>query len=624
MLTMSTRTPSVTAAALAAALFAAVPGVLGQAAAGASHLRGGPGVEASDTTDEDLARMLTFVGAVLLVISYVALYLAMHQRYEANTPERVMLNRLMCCWADLYVGKATPLYNILFSPITLTIHAVRIYLFGVLSVYGRRVFWRAFGCCTSYFVDSEFPPESTSLGNVGGDFANDGAGKNDSEVTWVRAMDFGKADVRQRTLHPHLHNTEMCLFEGKIEAKDILQGRLGDCWLLAAMATLAEHEGAIGSLFLTPEVDPRGKYHIRLFDPQERRWKVIVVDDHIPCAADPGAADGVRRGADGAPEALYARPHGREIWAVLLEKAFAKLCGSYAAIEAGITEWGIVCMTGGSAWRYEAAAGGNAWQRSDLVAQEDNSDKRACGFRPTDELRDDEELFELLRFYHRQGSVLCCGGVKPDGQAQGLITKHAFSLLQVCTARKSPQSDQYFRFVQIRNPWGTGEWTGPWSDDSPEWENFPHVKYELGFEKSDDGAFWMQWEDFARYWSYVGCVDCNTDIHSMRLPLYRESEPDGPLKAAAQGCGRYWCLCAGAWHLFMKHEASSARLSSADFRSTCGVDPSGVYCRVCEVEAIHVEGRPGGQVAPSRPVPAKQVSPHARDPGHAARLLGGA
>ena len=89
------------------------------------------------------------------------------------------------------------------------------------------------------------------------------------------------------------------------------------------------------------------------------------MDDHVPCERDSREADGVRRGADGMPEAQYARPYGREIWAMILEKAFAKLCGGYAAIEAGITEWGIVCLTGGEAWRYELAKGG-LWRRSDM------------------------------------------------------------------------------------------------------------------------------------------------------------------------------------------------------------------------------------------------------------------
>jgi len=472
---------------------------------------------------------------------------------------------------------------------------VRIYLGSCVHMYARRAFWLTLGRFTDHFTDKDFPPELASLGEVGGDAANQEAGKSDWNVTWVRAADFDKPDVRSAAQkRPHLHNTDMCLFQGRIEATDILQGALGDCWLLAAMATLSEHEGAISSLFQTPEVDPRGKYYIRLFDPQEKRWKSIVVDDYVPCMKDPNAADCVHRGPGGLPEAQYARPHGKEIWAMLLEKAFAKMCGSYAAIEAGITEWGIVCMTGGKAWRYEAGAD-NIWDRSDLVIMDDPRDKRACGFRKAEERHDSSELFELLRFYHRNGALLCCGGVKEAGQAKGLVQKHAFSLLQIRTVRKDWESDQYFRFVQVRNPWGTGEWTGPWSDSSPEWEQYPHVKQQLGFQRGDDGAYWMQWEDFCEYWSYVGCVDYNLDINSLSPPLHDEHEPDGPLKAFFQGCGEFWCLGAGFRRFFMSHQASSEHVPASEFRRSCGIDPSGVYCRVCEQEPVHVLSK-GGQL----------------------------
>jgi hypothetical protein len=50
---------------------------------------------------------------------------------------------------------------------------------------------------------------------------------------------------------------------------------------------------------------------------------------------------------------------------------------------------------------------------------------------------------------------------------------------------------------QIRNPWGSMEWRGEWSDNSPLWT--PELKAELGstFVESadDDGAFWMSYND---------------------------------------------------------------------------------------------------------------------------------
>lgn len=535
-----------------------------------------------------------FIGLMLAVASmYAVLYAWCVHKHGHNTEERELLDKYMCCWRNLYKGKAHLGYNILCCPLVLVLHSFRIYGFTCIGIYCRRVFWLLFGRCTEYYSDSEFPPNDSSLGVVGGDFANKAGGSTECNTIWVRAMDFSRADSRQRDANPNLHSTDMCLFHGCIEAKDILQGALGDCWLLAAMATLSEHEGAISSLFLTPEIDPRGKYRLRLFDPQESKWKVIVVDDFVPCEQDRSARDGVRRGADGSIVSKYAKPNGKEIWAMLLEKAFAKFCGGYASIEAGITEWGIVCMTGGNAWRYEVAADNNLWERSDLVPIVDPKDKRACGFRPTSEHHDAGEMFELLRYYHRHGAVLCCGGVKPAGEAVGLVSKHAFSLLQVRTVRKTLGSDQYFRYVQVRNPWGTGEWTGPWSDNSSQWDEYPHVKQLLAFENSDDGSYWMQWEDFVEYWSYVGVVDCSTDIDSVRPPLHDETQPAGPLKSFFRGCGVFWCLCSGFRHLFLAHDASSKQVSKGDYHTVCGCDHSGPFCRGFERERVHVDHKSG-------------------------------
>lgn len=68
-----------------------------------------------------------------------------------------------------------------------------------------------------------------------------------------------------------------------------------------------------------------------------------------------------------------------------------------------------------------------------------------------DEKHDDEDFFQLLRHYHRQGAVLCCGGVQEAGQKQGLVQKHAFSLLQVRAVPLNWHSNEYFRMV----PWST-------------------------------------------------------------------------------------------------------------------------------------------------------------------------
>lgn len=45
--------------------------------------------------------------------------------------------------------------------------------------------------------------------------------------------------------------------------------------------------------------------------------------------------------------------------------------------------------------------------------------------------------------------------------------------------------------IRIRNPWGTFEWKGAWSDNSKEWRLLSEDEIErLGLTFEADGEFW--------------------------------------------------------------------------------------------------------------------------------------
>jgi hypothetical protein len=52
----------------------------------------------------------------------------------------------------------------------------------------------------------------------------------------------------------------------------------------------------------------------------------------------------------------------------------------------------------------------------------------------------------------------------------GLVQGHAYSVLQV---KEAPGG---FQMLQLRNPWGTFEWDGAWSDKSELWSQHPKVR----------------------------------------------------------------------------------------------------------------------------------------------------
>jgi len=51
------------------------------------------------------------------------------------------------------------------------------------------------------------------------------------------------------------------------------------------------------------------------------------------------------------------------------------------------------------------------------------------------------------------------------------------------------------KLVCLRNPWGSSEWTGDWSDESEKWNK--RLKNLVGFDGvKDDGTFWMDFNDY--------------------------------------------------------------------------------------------------------------------------------
>ena len=123
------------------------------------------------------------------------------------------------------------------------------------------------------------------------------------------------------------------LFEGAIEPNDLCQGAVGDCWLVAAFACASEFPHVIRRMFQTREYNSRGKYRVKIYDPQAEKFVIVTVDDRIPCQK------GTRR-------PMFMSPNGNELWAIILEKAYAKFCGSYHNLSGGFTLWGWQSMTG--------------------------------------------------------------------------------------------------------------------------------------------------------------------------------------------------------------------------------------------------------------------------------------
>ena len=326
----------------------------------------------------------------------------------------------------------------------------------------------------SLFVDPDFKPVSSSLYTVNPTIVASGEGTglapSDEMVAWYRPSEFYK-------------NGTIDVFEGKIEPGDILQGSLGDCWFLCSVACLAEFPVLVEDLFQSDskKYNPNGKYNLRLC--QEGSWETITVDDFIPCYPEGGP--------------LYAKGHGNELWVMLLEKAYAKLCGSYAALKAGWAFEAMIDLTGAPYWtvRFDDSEtkkmveDGSLWS---LMLQNDDLGYIQSASTPGED-------------------VLTVGGDrKSKDNETGLVAGHAYALIAVKEVKSKG-----LKLVQLRNPWGEGgmEWNGDWSDSSPLWT--AEIQRELGITDLDtnDGSFWMCFSDFIKYFFSVNaCLIRHVDM----------------------------------------------------------------------------------------------------------------
>uniref|UniRef100_A0A3Q3QHL1 Calpain 9 n=1 Tax=Monopterus albus TaxID=43700 RepID=A0A3Q3QHL1_MONAL len=258
---------------------------------------------------------------------------------------------------------------------------------------------------------------------------------------------------------------------GGADRTDICQGQLGDCWLLAAIASLTLKSDAMARVIpADQDFDSRyaGIFHFQFW--QHNRWLDVVVDDRLPSVRN---------------KLIYLHSASlNEFWSALLEKAYAKLNGSYEALKGGSTLEAMEDFTGGVGEMYETK----------------NSPSN---------------LFTIMKKALDRGSMMGCSiDITSSAESEaktttGLVKGHAYSITGLEEVSFRGQTVQ---LVRIRNPWGQVEWNGPWSDGSREWDYIGKAdKDRLQQISSDDGEFWMEFGDFKKNYDKVELCNMTPD-----------------------------------------------------------------------------------------------------------------
>ncbi len=210
-----------------------------------------------------------------------------------------------------------------------------------------------------------------------------------------------------------------------------------------------------------------GCFLVRLFRGGEDEERFLI-DDYFPVGTEDNgwafahSADSMGTGSR------------TEMWPMVIEKAYAKFCGSYRNIEGGKVHVALAELTGGVPQHIQI----------------------------TDTVRDDlDQFWQKVLHAHLNGYLLGAGtpeNIAGDTtvNANGIAQGHAYAVLGV---RKYKGE----RLIKLRNPHGSvgARWLGDWGESSSLWT--PAAKTVLRPGNDHDGSFWMNVVDFTSEFKYL-------------------------------------------------------------------------------------------------------------------------
>ncbi|XP_063724970.1 calpain-like isoform X3 [Symsagittifera roscoffensis] len=286
---------------------------------------------------------------------------------------------------------------------------------------------------------------------------------NGGEIKWLR---------------PNELSVTPSIYSKHFITSDFKQGFLKDTWLLMACAAISRYPNLL-KVVLPPDQVLKGSAHsgkivvnFYLFG----SWKTISIDDRLPCYGN---------------DLAYARcDNPDEFWVSLIEKAYAKVFGSYEALELGHQRDALTDLTGG-----------------------------ICEFYNLGEIMSHRIDLEHALYMGSQchAMMTCSRNPLDKNQEQeyrtGLISGHGYEVTGVFLVPWERGGEEMV--IRIQSPWDYSKaWTGSWSDLDPRWRTFTsEFKDFVGFNAKPSGEFFISYQDFLKQFHHVSICHLETPLY---------------------------------------------------------------------------------------------------------------
>lgn len=256
---------------------------------------------------------------------------------------------------------------------------------------------------------------------------------------------------------------------------------------LSALAAVATRQDLLLDLIVSDDHAEQGAYTMQVY--KHGCWHQVVVDNQLPCLDEGGLA-------------FASSSNLGELWPSFIEKAYAKVHGSYYALEGGSVGEALVDLTGGVV--------------SKVYLDTDNWKKESDG------------LWSQLTGLLESGAIVVCkaktlssatsgdpseehagaGGGSASLGPSGLRKNQHYTILECL------RLDSGDRLLRLHCPWSVGLWEGAWAPGSEElaealaapassFAESSEATERLQETQDDPATFWISLKDFATLFNRV-------------------------------------------------------------------------------------------------------------------------
>ena len=253
---------------------------------------------------------------------------------------------------------------------------------------------------------------------------------------------------------------EISIFGETISENDIKLGMVKDAYFVAAIKALIKYPSIIIQLFKTMML-PKDDSGIQIFLKIEGVWTIYIIDNYFPVSKETG-------------ETIFCDSPTKNLWAVLLEKAWAKANFGYGNIVQGLTSEVFDAFT-------------------PFISK------------PINALKEDmESLWETIKVVEKNNCIMTATVKEgtPGIEDVGLIKNYSVIFV---SCHEETYKGNNIKLIKMWNPFEEMKWLGDYSAKSELWNKDLKTLFKYNGDE-EDGTFLISFDDLKLFFRNINIL----------------------------------------------------------------------------------------------------------------------